>query len=260
MVFDQTKFAPISSHAADSPSLYTYSTTDTTVQVFADGYFDDKRFQLYAEDIINAFIAGSFYIIEVVSSGSTVVTRHTLAKLSASSSTAWRDINIGAAVLSGPPGLTPDIVEYIDNAGAGTGIFGLGVAVGEKASGQFELDHDYKEGTDIQFHLHWQGVTAPSGTDKVNFELTYTIARGNGSTLPPVTVITKETDIDTQYIVSATAFDMIDGSALKVGDQFIFTLSRIAPTADTYLGDAIITTVGIHLEVDTLGSSEITTK
>ena len=51
-----------------------------------------------------------------------------------------------------------------------------------------------------------------------------------------------------------------DGTPVRIGDQFLFTLERVAATGDAYAGDALVATVGIHYECDTVGSREIITK
>lgn len=173
--------------------------------------------------------------------------------------TVWKDINIGALSLSGPPGLQPGIVNFIDEAAGDTGIATYGLAVGEGFSGLFEMQHDYKEGSDVVFHIHWQGITAPTGTDKVKFELTYTIANDE-TTLDEVTAIVIETDFDTRYEFKKSDFPTITGTNIDIGNQFMFTLKRIAASADEYTGEALVATVGIHYEVDTIGSRTITTK
>ena len=79
-------------------------------------------------------------------------------------------------------GGTPDLVTFADEGGGNTGIYSYGFATGEKAHGAFEMQHDYKEGTDVYFHVHFQGKSAPTGTDHVKFQITYAIAR-HGETL-----------------------------------------------------------------------------
>jgi hypothetical protein len=37
-------------------------------------------------------------------------------------------------------------------------------------------------------------------------------------------------------------------------------LARVAASADDYAGDALVMTVGLHYQVDTLGSRQIATK
>ena len=183
------------------------------------------------------------------------------------SATVWKDINVGAAQLSRPSSSQPDEDNFLTEAGADTGITTLAYAVGEKASGSFEMQHDYKEGSDFTFHVHWQGITAPSGTDNVQWRITYVLMRG-GTTLDTVTVIdSADTAIDTQYECYRSDVVVIDGatkgnngSNVLMGDQLLFTIERVASTGDAYAGDALVATMGIHYEVDTVGSRQIVTK
>lgn len=171
----------------------------------------------------------------------------------------WKDINIGGTSLGGPPGLQPGTVQYVDNLGANTGIYTYGLAVGEAVGGNFEIQHDYEEGSDFAFHFHFQGIAAPTGTDKLRFQLDYTIAK-NGQTVSPVNTEIVEYDFDTQYSMNICSFGLLSGSGVSIGNQFLFTLSRIAATADEYAGEALLATVGIHYKVNSLGSRNIASK
>jgi len=175
--------------------------------------------------------------------------------------TVWNDANVGAMTLTVPVASQPDEVNFVDEVGGDTGITTWGYAIGEKSSGAIEVPHDYKEGSDITFHIHWQGVAAPSGTDYVKWQLTYTIAAANGEeTLDAATTITVETAFDTQYEFKLSSFDAITGTNIQMGDQFLFTLERVAAAGDAYLGDALIATVGLHYECDTVGSRQMLSK
>lgn len=174
--------------------------------------------------------------------------------------TVWNDVNAGSQSISLLGLFTgPDAVELVDNTGTGTGISAYGFAVGEEFSNCFELEHEYAEGTDIYFHVHWVGQTAPTGTDKVKWQLTYCICRA-GVTTPAATVITYEEDYDTQYEWKLSTFAAITGTTLEIGDQFMFKLERVAASADEYGGDAVTATVGIHMECNTVGSRQIIIK
>ena len=181
--------------------------------------------------------------------------------------TVWKDINLGAAVLSRPAASQPDEANFLDENGVDTGITTLAFAVGEKASGSLEMQHDYKEGSDFTFHIHWQGIAAPTGTDNVQWRLTYALSR-DGTTLDAATVIdTVDTAIDTQYKSHRSDFTAIDGStkgnngsSVLIEDQLLFTIERVAATGDVYTGDALVATIGIHYEIDTIGSRQIITK
>jgi hypothetical protein len=171
----------------------------------------------------------------------------------------YKDINLAGAVLSGIPAQEPGRDEFVDETGTDTGISTYAVAVGEGVDGSFELQHDYKEGTDLLFHVHWQGIDAPTGTDNVRWSLTYAIAR-NDTTLNAPATIEIETAFDTQYELARSDLPAIDGETLEIGDQFLFRLERIASTGDAYAGDALLATVGIHYEIDTLGSRTLGSK
>jgi len=172
----------------------------------------------------------------------------------------YKDINVGALTLSGPAGLQPDVDEIDDNEGSGTNIYTYAVAVDQAVSGSFELQHDYSEGTDLTFHVHWCGNDAPDGgTDNVKWQLEYSIVPLSG-TIPPVTTLTKETAITAQYTHYRTDFAAIDGTSLLINQQILFTLTRIDASADEYGGDAMLMTIGIHYQVDTLGSRTVAAK
>jgi len=174
--------------------------------------------------------------------------------------TVWKDINLGAAQLSRPSSSQPDLVNFVDEAGADTGIQTYAFAVGEKIHGSFEMQHDYKEGSDFTFHVHWEGITAPTGTDNVQWRLTYTFS-ADDATLDAVTTIdSADTIFDTQYEFKRTDLVVISGTNREIGQQMLFTLERVASTGDAYAGDALIATVGIHYEIDTVGSRQIIIK
>ena len=182
--------------------------------------------------------------------------------------TVWKDINMGAAVLSRPASSQPSEGNFLDEGGGDTDITTLAYAIGEKASGSIEMQHDYKEGSNFTFHVHWQGIVAPAGgTDNVQWRLTYALMR-DGTILDAVTIIdTVDTVITTQYSSHRSDFPTIDGSTagnngsgVKIEDQFIFTLERVAATSDDYAGDSLVATVGLHYEIDTVGSRQVMAK
>ncbi len=170
------------------------------------------------------------------------------------------DINLGAAKLSKPASSAPSNDTYRDEAGVDTGAETLSFSVGDKVSGTFEIGHQYQPGSDVVFHIHWQGYAAPSGTDFVKWELVYTLTR-DGETFDAMrTIVTTDVAV-TQYAQGRSNFTAIDGTtggpnggAIQIEDQAIFTLTRIAADGDAYAGGALIVTVGAHIKQDTLGS------
>lgn len=178
----------------------------------------------------------------------------------------YKDINLGSALLSLPASTQPDEVQLLDEAGGATGIYTWGFDINELVSGVFEMQHDYKEGTNLSFHVHWSGNDAPTDTDYVQWQLTYTNARDN-NTINAATPIVIETAYDTQYEMIRSDFPDIvgttggvDGGNIKIGDQFYFKLKRIAADGDAYAGDAVVATLGVHYQIDTIGSRQQGTK
>ena len=173
---------------------------------------------------------------------------------------AYRDINIAGYLLTRPTSSAPGIVSFIDENGDDTTIETYGFAVDEKVHGGFELQHDYAEGTDLVFHVHWQGIAAPSGTDNVQWRLNYILLRYGTTLNAAVAIDTADTAIDTQYKSYRSDFAAITGTSFKIGDQFMFTLTRVSATGDAYAGEALIETAGIHYQANTIGSRTITAK
>ena len=173
--------------------------------------------------------------------------------------TVWDDINMGSALLTKPAASAPDTDQFKDEGGNDTGIETYAFAPGEKVSGLFEIPHAYKEGSDVIPHVHFQIIDAPTGTDKVKWQLIYTVAK-LGETLDATTTIVVEQDVDTQYEFHSTAFAAITGTNFNIEDQFLFQLSRVTASATEFAGDALIATFGLHYEIDTVGSRQTLTK
>lgn len=115
----------------------------------------------------------------------------------------------------------------------------------------FELPHDYKEGTDLELHLHWSPSTTDTGDCVFNFA--YTIAGVNGTfgaeAVKTFTQAGSGTVNKHQYVSGNT---VISGTGLTIGTIIVFALSR--PTGDSFTGDAFLHSVGVHYQIDTIGS------
>jgi len=173
----------------------------------------------------------------------------------------YKDENIAGILLGKPASSYPGIDTFRDLNGTDTTINTYAFAIDEYVSCGFELQHDYKEATDIVFHVHWQGIAAPGGgTDNVQWRLTYTIARDGVTLAAATTIDSPDVAIDTRYRSYRNDFAAIVGTNLKIGDQLMFNLYRVAAVSDDYAGDCLIQTAGIHYQVDTLGSRVIITK
>ena len=173
----------------------------------------------------------------------------------------YKDINMAGYLMAKPASSAPGVDTFRSTGGVDTTIETYAFALNELVHGGFELQHDYKEGTDLVFHVHWQGIAAPAGgTDNVQWRLNYIVSRGGVTLAAAAAIDSPDTAIDTQYRCYRTDFAAIVGTTFKIGDQFMFTLTRVAATADDYAGDCLIETAGIHYQIDTLGSRAIASK
>lgn len=73
MSFNQAKFATVGAHSSDTPSIYSYSTSDSLSAVIATDYFKPKRFQLGEGDWIFAIAGACNAILQVQSDKSTAL-------------------------------------------------------------------------------------------------------------------------------------------------------------------------------------------
>jgi hypothetical protein len=166
--------------------------------------------------------------------------------------TVWNDINIPISALT-LGAAAPDSIGIL---GAG-GIKSMGFdgnATVESVHGSTEIIHGYAEGTDIYPHIHWMPTTANAGN--VKWQLEYSWQNIDGVFADPTTTFSISTSAGTAWTSQLDFFPAVDGTGKDHGSAFVFRLFR-DPTdgADTYNNDdAAAIQVGIHYEVDALGS------
>jgi hypothetical protein len=171
----------------------------------------------------------------------------------------YNDANVGGLVLR-TGGTAPGVVQWLDNDGDNTGIYTIGFADGEQGSGSIEIPHDYQEGTNLTFHIHYGLNDAPTGTDQIRFDLIYNVQRDGTTFVDSTTVDSTDVSVDTQYKTGRIDFAAITGTNFKIGDQFNFTIKRTTAVGDAFAGEVLVQTIGFHYQADTLGSRAITTK
>lgn len=161
----------------------------------------------------------------------------------------WKDENF-----SGNPGSgssSPSIVNW-DATNLETYGFDGGATTEELFSGK-ELQHDYAEGTDLKFHIHWSPIDTNAGNVKWQMEI---VILGDGATKYSSSISAIQAAGGTAYTPQYLAIETVDGSDFEIGDQVGIRLFRDpSDGADTYGSDALLAfTYGFHYEVDTLGS------
>jgi hypothetical protein len=170
--------------------------------------------------------------------------------------TVWKDINVGGVLLARASVNQPTQVA-IDGTNILTYAFDGNTLVKE-LHGAFEYQHDGKEETNIIFHVHWYPTTAGAGN--VKWQLEYWMRKGTTYKLTnTITVISAATG--TAWDEIRASFPAVSGTNLEIETQIHLRLFR-DPTDgdDTYAADAAVGTVGIHYEIDTIGSRQVATK
>jgi len=135
--------------------------------------------------------------------------------------------------------------------------FNAGVA--DEVYGSFELQHDYYEGSDMFFHVHWTPTTTNTGN--IVWGVEWTIANNGtvfSSVLTALGTPTAAPGVVAQHVVQNVL--LIPGIGLKIGAVFSFRLFRQNGGTDTFTGNAFLHSVGIHYAADTLGSRQVFTK
>jgi hypothetical protein len=119
--------------------------------------------------------------------------------------------------------------------------------------GSFEVLHDYKDGTDLKFHLHWSPSTTNAGNCK--WGLDYSIVNIDGTFASPTTVTITPAASGVVRKHSLTDLATITGTGLVKGAIIDFRIYRLGlDAADTFTGSAYLHNVGMHYEIDKLGS------
>lgn len=120
---------------------------------------------------------------------------------------------------------------------------------------QIQLPHSYKNGSDIECHVHW----APSSTNTgdVNFSLQYSFVPFGGTySLPYKQISTKQAGSGVAMKSQIMSFPDINGSGMTASGVLVGKLMReSASLSDSFTGDAYVTYFDCHFEQDKLGTN-----
>jgi hypothetical protein len=125
-----------------------------------------------------------------------------------------------------------------------------------------EVLHGYKEGSNIEFHVHW-ATNGSDGTDRaVNWEIEYSWADVN-EVFPASATVSAETTITantTSLTHKYTSVASISGTGYKLGSILKARLRRITSAGTAPANNPFGLMVGIHYELDTIGSRTTSSK
>ena len=203
-MFDQDKFSPISSHASDSPSVYTYITDDTLADVQAVDYFITKKFQLETGDVLLVHTAGDVHTKLIVGSDtSTASSSATVTAVSYFQDTdaAMHTINTGTPT---DIGLEVIIPVGDPNAEDYQVTVGLPSVTGSTGNTELKMDVD-ADGVTIK------SITQNIGNTELGINLTLYILRGSIMDTGNVTLKVLMTNLN-----GTATIDNTDGASLNV--------------------------------------------
>lgn len=171
--------------------------------------------------------------------------------------TVWNDVNISLVPPAGQSSALPTIVAIKGDAYLDCYAFSGTNSTPDEIHGSLEIPHSYKEGTDLQFHLHWAPTTTNVGN--VHWQLRYAWFN-NGSVPTGALATATDTTSGVAWQEQNSVFTL-SGAGMNMGSRIIFCLFRDpVNAADTYAFNSAVYDLGFHFEQDTLGSRLVTTK
>ena len=150
----------------------------------------------------------------------------------------------------------PDLVAIGGGTSTMQGYAFDGNATSEQLFGQIEILHDYSEGTDIYPHVHWCPTT--TGAGDVLWLIDYSLISPTGvfpASVQTCSMLSTASGVAWKHQLNE-CLNPISGTGVKIGSIFSFRVYRTpAAQPDTYGSDAVLLSVGLHVQVNTPGSS-----
>ena len=164
------------------------------------------------------------------------------------SSTTWKDIILQGTNLRG--GSSPPSFLLFTGSIYATAFVNSN---DDEVHGAFEMPHDYKEGTNLEVHIHWS--PSSTNTGHCSWSVDYTIANMKSLFSAPESMHSNATSTGSGIVNDHiyTTIGLITGTELKIG-AIINCRLYITGNTDSFTGNAFGHSLGIHYEADTLGS------
>lgn len=138
---------------------------------------------------------------------------------------------------------------------------GTGPSQPIKYSGAFEIQHSYKESSTIYPHIHIANTSTVSGTISFMLEYEWYNRTGDVRKYGSITFSHVNSTTSTIGIPIVVGNSPINGNGMAMGSRFRFSLSRTPNgNGDTYPDPVLFEDLGLHVELDTLGSRTMLTK
>ena len=178
--------------------------------------------------------------------------------------TTWNDWNLGISGAKVPAVNAPTWATLVGNLNAYQ--FAVNDYLYMEAQ---EFLHDWKEGTDVQAHLHWvTGGLNDATVRGVAWEVEYSVCNPLEAAFG-ASAFTSATVASTEFTIPAAQPDRthrigtiatIPGSALRIGAQIIMRLRRVAAVGTAPAANPFAISFGLHYQSDTSGSRTVFSK
>lgn len=186
--------------------------------------------------------------------------------------TMWDDLRVPVLSVRVPAVGGPGFAKMRDdgNLTPSTGVFTYWFDKNTEESVFFmcQMPHHWKQGSDIECHVHWTPASNALAATDVCWGLEYTWANING-TFPTTSFLYGDeqsngpTEVVSRYKHYLTELGTITGTGKTLSSMLVCRLFRDATGAggtDDYNDDAGLLEIDFHYEVDSLGSKEEYTK
>lgn len=166
----------------------------------------------------------------------------------------YNDVFLPIAVTK-PGGTAPSWTAFFGNLSQYT------FAINDYVEGSFELPHDYKEGTDLDIHVHIVTQGAEAAVE-VRYSFEYWIADMGEASVATTTITSDDYTLTNanghhEYVDIGN----IAGAGYRIGAVVCFLFKRVALVGGSDpSNDPFVVSIGSHYEVDTLGSRQETVK
>lgn len=169
----------------------------------------------------------------------------------------WEDLNVAPFSTSlGPNIRPPNVVKFKDNGAGSEGVYlyGFDETKEEEVFFSVQLPHSWKEGSDIKPHVHFVVTTQTATTITWNLEYTWQDINGvYGNT----TILSASPPCPASHTHTIGHLGTISGAGKKISSILVCRLSR---SASGYVGNALLLSVDFHIQLNTIGSSQETSK
>lgn len=170
----------------------------------------------------------------------------------------WDDLNFNLSTIKVPASNAPTWTSFDTHLNAYTW------ALNDIADlGSLEYLHKCKEGEDFVVHVHFSTNGANNATErKVKYTAYYSILLPTGAWSAEQSITAEATILANEVSKTGHKLDLgtISGASLLIGSQIKLSLSRVASTGTEPINNPFVTSVGLHVKIDTMGSRSISTK